>query len=86
MTAFRPNASDSVPAESIRDPNSPVAADNESVAAAGEIEKPRAKPGIIGWTRTAKVARPPRKRATLTRQNRASPRDHRWTGVGDGET
>ena len=50
MIAFRPNASGSVPAQSIATPNSPVAADNERLAAAGEIEKARAKPGIIGRT------------------------------------
>ena len=50
MTALRPNASDSAPAQNIATANTPVAADNERLAAAGEIEKARAKPGIMGWT------------------------------------
>ncbi len=50
MTALRPNASDSAPAQNIATAKTPVAADNERLAAAGEIENARAKPGIIGWT------------------------------------
>ena len=42
MTAFRPKTSDTVPANAIATARTPVAADSERLAAAGEIEKPLA--------------------------------------------
>jgi len=50
ITVLRPSASDSVPAKTIAAANTPVAADSERLAAAGEIENAWAKPGISGWT------------------------------------
>ena len=50
MTAFRPRTSDTVPANAIATARTPVAAESERLAAAGEIEKALAKPGISGWT------------------------------------
>jgi hypothetical protein len=44
----RPKTSDTVPANAIATARTPVAADSERLAAAGEIEKPLAKPGISG--------------------------------------
>ena len=50
MTALRPSASDSVPEKIIATANTPVAADRDRLAAAGEIEKARVKLGSSGWT------------------------------------
>ena len=48
ITVLRANASESVPAKTIATANSPVAAESDRLAAAGEIENARAKPGIKG--------------------------------------
>ena len=50
MIALRPTTSDSVPAKIIATASTPVAADRDRLAAAGEIEKARVKRGISGWT------------------------------------
>ena len=50
MIALRPTMSESVPAKIIATANTPVAADKDRLAAAGEIEKARVKRGISGWT------------------------------------
>ncbi len=50
MTALRPKASDSAPAPNMASASTPVAADSERLAAAGETEKVRAKVGSSGWT------------------------------------
>jgi hypothetical protein len=50
ITAFRPTMSDTVPANTIATARTPVVAESERLAAAGEIEKSLAKPGISGWT------------------------------------
>src|SRR5579863_1907402 len=62
MMVFRPKTSDSAPAPNMATASTPVAADSDKLAEAGEIENARAKVGIIGCTqyRTAKVAMPPR--------------------------
>ena len=50
IIVLRPTASDSDPAKTIATASTPVAADRDRLAAAGEIEKARAKSGISGWT------------------------------------
>src|ERR1700722_2904179 len=76
MIALRPTMSESVPAKTMAIANTPVAADKDRLAAAGEIEKARVKGGIKGWTQesSGKVAKLPRNSAKLTRQKRAPPR------------
>ena len=50
MIALRPTMSDSAPAKTMAIASTPVAADKDRLAAAGEIEKARVKRGINGWT------------------------------------
>ena len=50
MTVLRPTASDSAPAPNMATASTPVAAESDRLAAAGDIENARAKAGINGWT------------------------------------
>ena len=50
ITVFRPSRSDNAPAANMATAMTPVAADSERLAAAGDSEKARAKVGIKGCT------------------------------------
>ena len=50
MTVLRPSASDSAPAANMATASTPVAAESDRLAAAGDSENALANAGIIGWT------------------------------------
>ena len=50
MTVFRPTMSDRAPAPNMATDRTPVAADSDRLAAAGDTAKLRANAGNIGWT------------------------------------
>ena len=50
MTPLRPKASDSAPAPNMATASTPVAAEIDRLAEAGDSEKVRAKAGSTGWT------------------------------------
>ncbi len=50
MTVLRPTASDSAPAPNMATASTPVVAESDRLAAAGDSENVCARAGMIGWT------------------------------------